>query len=635
MENGRKRYEISSISATKVIITFYETAGNEDSDKSKSLKTITKTYNVMSLDEIRDSVQKGQPIHLDNCYVKDFSYRIVSDNHRKPLISFSASSAFFEGNTDFSGAIFEGGDVSFFQTIFGYGKVDFSNAHFGNGDVIFSLSEFVDQSVNFYRTDFGNGNVTFFSSKFSGGKILFSNAVFGDGSISFSGAEFGNVSFDLSDVKFGSGKVSFSGATFKGGDFKFNRTKFGPGDVSFSGVDFGNGFVSFAKTEFCDGDIYFINAKLDNGKILFKLTDFNNVGRLDFKSLISKKGAIVFDRCVLNQIIFLNVHKLSKLEFINCTNNHIIDFNTEESKNRSSEGNQFLVGIFLDMIFVCIIAIIFSVPQIACSYVTVILLTSGIILFWLLHPSIVSNCHRLFRYVFTKFFTNKADINKKSDTENCNAPQIDELVFINMNNMGTILLKWNVYRQALLNYAKKDKSTSDDLDDLINIQQDEFKMLKQNFNSQGYYDWEDEAYFEYMNKHRRSNSVNPIRSFILNFFERCGKYGTDYFSIATAMLCVVFIFGVIYRFAPHASIYPGKSYGRLITPFSDGKIIMKGTDASWWAPLYYSAITFFTVGYGDLSAQNGFTAMCCVIESFLGVFLMSYFSVAVVRRLLR
>ena len=50
--------------------------------------------------------------------------------------------------------------------------------------------------------------------------------------------------------------------------------------------------------------------------------------------------------------------------------------------------------------------------------------------------------------------------------------------------------------------------------------------------------------------------------------------------------------------------------------------------------LYFSAITFFTVGYGDCSPL-GFFKILAPIDGFIGVFLMSYFTVAFVRKILR
>jgi len=54
----------------------------------------------------------------------------------------------------------------------------------------------------------------------------------------------------------------------------------------------------------------------------------------------------------------------------------------------------------------------------------------------------------------------------------------------------------------------------------------------------------------------------------------------------------------------------------------------------FWNSIYYSAITFFTVGYGDYFA-SGLVKLVATLEGFSGVFLMSYFTVAFVRKILR
>ena len=49
---------------------------------------------------------------------------------------------------------------------------------------------------------------------------------------------------------------------------------------------------------------------------------------------------------------------------------------------------------------------------------------------------------------------------------------------------------------------------------------------------------------------------------------------------------------------------------------------------------YHSAITFFTIGYGD-HYPVGHIRWLSAIEGWAGVFLMSYFTVAFVRKILR
>jgi hypothetical protein len=49
---------------------------------------------------------------------------------------------------------------------------------------------------------------------------------------------------------------------------------------------------------------------------------------------------------------------------------------------------------------------------------------------------------------------------------------------------------------------------------------------------------------------------------------------------------------------------------------------------------YHSAITFFTIGYGDVYPM-GLSRIISGLEGFMGVFMMSYFTVAFVRKVLR
>ena len=56
--------------------------------------------------------------------------------------------------------------------------------------------------------------------------------------------------------------------------------------------------------------------------------------------------------------------------------------------------------------------------------------------------------------------------------------------------------------------------------------------------------------------------------------------------------------------------------------------------AKFFESLYFSSITFFTIGYGECVPQ-GFFKVIAPIQGFTGVFLMSYFTVAFVRKILR
>ena len=59
----------------------------------------------------------------------------------------------------------------------------------------------------------------------------------------------------------------------------------------------------------------------------------------------------------------------------------------------------------------------------------------------------------------------------------------------------------------------------------------------------------------------------------------------------------------------------------------------------FWSSMYFSTITFLTIGYGDISPiKLDFSAIQTVltgIEGFLGLLLMSIVTVVVVRKILR
>ncbi len=51
--------------------------------------------------------------------------------------------------------------------------------------------------------------------------------------------------------------------------------------------------------------------------------------------------------------------------------------------------------------------------------------------------------------------------------------------------------------------------------------------------------------------------------------------------------------------------------------------------------LYYSAITFLTIGYGDIYPSSPALRIASGIEGFLGLFLMAVFTVSFMRKVLR
>ncbi len=149
------------------------------------------------------------------------------------------------------------------------------------------------------------------------------------------------------------------------------------------------------------------------------------------------------------------------------------------------------------------------------------------------------------------------------------------------------------------------------------------RILKVNANKLGLYDQEDIVYRALRRVER------PTKNHLLRgldyLFDLIGNYGTSPLRILVTILLVVFIFGLIFTYSPMFMI-------RSVS--IDNKLVVT-TINNLFEGLYLSGITFLTIGYGDITPVGWFSIIAVLVEGFLGVFLMSYFTVSVVRKTLR
>jgi len=153
---------------------------------------------------------------------------------------------------------------------------------------------------------------------------------------------------------------------------------------------------------------------------------------------------------------------------------------------------------------------------------------------------------------------------------------------------------------------------------------DQFRLLKENFHNLGQYNDEDKAYRWFMYHKIRAEKVfkedNSLgtrikKSLIFNlkwlFFEKIGLYGTSPFRVALSMFVVIGLFALLYL------------------PFSK--------NARTPAPFFHSIITFLTIGYGTefMAFESFWFKFLSGVEGFAGLFLMSYFTISFVRKVLR
>jgi len=212
---------------------------------------------------------------------------------------------------------------------------------------------------------------------------------------------------------------------------------------------------------------------------------------------------------------------------------------------------------------------------------------------------------------------------------------IKKLNLFNIKNQGTIYLDWN---------KNNVKNAIDNGTDDYEKRANQYRMLKENYRKLGQYEWEDKAYYEFKRNQLKAEWEDvKNRKFkgtcILNkigfefkrlwdgfwyplktiFFKWIGGFGTKPLRIFITMLVTVILFGIGYKFIGDSLINTENAQmsGKLLKSF------------------YHSAVTFLTIGYGDIQPASTLGVILSGIEGFVGLFLMSYFTVAFVRKVLR
>jgi len=529
---------------------------------------------------IYELIDQSKPINLDNCFVENFSlseYRKSRGIDKKTLVAlqgFSARNSFFDAKviTDFSFADFKNKTVNFENAHFISGEVSFNAAVFGNGD------------ANFAYTKFKNGNVDFSNIKSLDGDFIFKNAIFSDGTKDFQYADFGKGGISFVNVEFSNGDVSFINANFSHGEasFKiarfgigkvdFHYAQFGEGDISFERTEFGNGTVDFSKVEFGDGKVNFNKAVFENGDITFEGSELGN-GRITFKRTIFGGGRVSF-------------------QLMDFKNADIIFDNADFG---SGDVSFFKSKIHVLSLKSCHMDNYFDLRVRTCSYID-------------LSDTVVRDIIDLEPQEFK--------------------PEIKILNFAGMRLLGRIYIDWkgNSVMQMISNQAQ----TS------LRSKAEQFRTLKQNFNVTGKYNDEDFSYVEFKRHEQKADLEDALKekpqsalweypSYVFKWliFDKMGLYATSPARVLLSVLFMWFFFGLIYIILPYGF---DTSINSAVGNPDNLSIVSIG--------LYHSAITFFTIGYGDCYPY-GILRIFSGLEGFTGVFMMSYFTVAFVRKILR
>jgi hypothetical protein len=439
------------------------------------------------------------------------------------------------------------------------------------GDVIFNDTVFAHGNVSFYQCEFSSNIVEFKNVEFGVGEISFQYVKFGSADVHFSFAKFYGGVVSFVNANFGDGNSMFNNVNFYDSKVKFHYTKFGKGDISFQKSKFGNQTVDFRRVEFGDGKVDFRRAVFGNGYIVFDEAEFIS-GRLNFRSARFGNNDMSF-----KQVDFGDAEVLFENVSFGAGS---VRFSQSSSKYLSFKGARLDVALDL-----CV---------------------------------------------------KKADIIDLSDTivrdvvdlKTVNHKVNIKTLYLNgMRNLGRIIIDWEDNgAQGLI--ESQSKTT-------LMQKAEQFNVLKEDFHVSGKYEDEDQAYIlfkryelaaEYkMAKREGGKSLLrlPGLGFRWLIFDKMGLYATSPLRVLFSMLVIYVSFSLVYLLLP-------------VIKMGDIVNSVGATDGMSYIQtcFYHSAITFLTIGYGDFYPV-GISRGVSIIEGWMGLFLMSYFTVAFVRKILR
>lgn len=553
------------------IVTFYNEEGEE---------IASELFGAIDINQVYKMIREGQDINLDNYYIPEFSlsyFRQKNGIEKKGLVhikGFSAKNAFFEAKvcTDFSFSSFSDGEVSFDGSHFARGKVMFNGSVFGKGNVIFS------------NTLFRNGNIEFTGAVFGDGDFLFKNAIIRDGIK------------DFQDIQFGNGEVSFANTEFSSGSLLFINTRFNNGRVNFKVTRILGGKVDFHYSVFGDCEIMFERTEFGNSRVDFRTVDFGS-GRINFNRSVFGNGEVDFEgaSCKAGKIHFKKAEMGSGPKNFNLVEMEDTDISFERTEFGDGDVT-FYESKFRTLSF--------------------------------------KSCH-LDHYFDLRL--SKADLLDISDTivrdiidlEPFDFPvRIKTLDMSGMRLLGKMYIHWrnNKCKELIINQ----EGTT------LHQKSEQFRILKENFNSTGKYEDEDKAYVmfkryeakSWLTEQKEKGGIAKIASHIPNgfqwlVFDKIGLYATSPGRVLFSVVVFWLFFGSLYFIIDLSGL--GKTVSSVGNPDHLSVLLQS---------FYHSGITFFTIGYGDVYPM-GLSRLISGLEGFMGVFMMSYFTVAFVRKVLR
>jgi len=206
--------------------------------------------------------------------------------------------------------------------------------------------------------------------------------------------------------------------------------------------------------------------------------------------------------------------------------------------------------------------------------------------------------------------------------------EINALDMSGMRLLGKLYIDWrlNKCKEIIINQ----EVTS------LRQKAEQFRILKENFSGTGKYEDEDEAYImfkryeakSWLTEQEEKGGITRIVSYVPHgfqwlVFDKIGLYATSPGRVLLSVFIFWITFGILYFLTEWSGL--GKTVSSVGNPDKLSAFLQS---------FYHSGITFFTIGYGDVYPM-GLSRVISGLEGFMGVFMMSYFTVAFVRKVLR
>lgn len=541
-------------------------------------KSVVELMGYMGEKEIYNAIDQGEELNLDHCYIDKFSlrdYRLTRNlgvRDKVVIKGFSARNSLFGGQTSL--------DLS--NAVFEGEEFSLENAWISRGDVHFESAQFKTSVTDFHNTRLPDGYFIFKNVRIESAKINFKNCRFGKGEKEFQYASFGT------------GNLSFVNTDFSEGDVNFINTDFGRGDVSFKVARFGTGKVDFHFASFKEGSVSFERTEFGDGRVDFRTVEFGT-GRVNFNRSVFGDGEVNFDECDMDTGKFS--FKRAFTGSGNFSFEEVMFENVDVSFERTSFG-QGKVSFYQSW---------FHTLSLRFCHL------NGFVDLRVKQSNSIDLSNTIVRDII--------DINPHEYMA-----QIQTLSLAGMRLIGRIYVDWKQNNLKRMIYTQEESSHR--------VKAEQFRILKENFKNLGLYNDEDRAYVEFKRNESRAELVNsleknrlnglyhyPLYWFKLGLFDKAGLYATSPVRVLITMVTFFLLFSFLYYFLML------NTSADIIASVDDNLTMLARS-------FYHSAITFLTIGYGD-HYPYGFIRWVSSIEGFFGLFLMSYFTVAFVRKVLR